>query len=55
MNINWRTNRFTLFALFLYTALYTLINPEPAILIVRLYDKGLRAEAKAEAEEDLNK
>ena len=55
MNINWRLNRFTLSALFLYMTFYTLINPKPAIRITDFYAKGLMAEAKAEAEEDLSK
>jgi hypothetical protein len=55
MNINWKVNRFTLFALFLYTAFYTLINPKPAIRITDVYAKGLMAETKDDAEEDLSK
>lgn len=43
---NWRENRLTLFALFLYTAFYTLYNPKPARKIVNFYEKGLELSAK---------
>jgi hypothetical protein len=42
---DWKQNRFVLFAVFLYTALYTLFNPKPALRILDLYEKGLIAEA----------
>jgi hypothetical protein len=44
MKHNWKENRFVLFAVFLYTAFYTLFNPKPALRILDLYEKGLIAE-----------
>ena len=41
--INWRMNRITIFLLFSYTALYSLIDPKPAKRIMDTFKKGLEA------------
>jgi len=55
MKINWKENRFVLFAFFIYTAFYTLINPKPALRIVDCYGKGLVSEAEERLNNDLSK
>lgn len=53
MKLNWRTNRVTIFFLFIITAFYTLFNPKPALNILRYYEEGLYNDLEKKAMDDL--